>query len=350
MKKLGLLFMMAGTLWGCSGEDASKKEEGTDLQKNSEVDTVAENLKSPWSLQESGGSFYVSEKGGSVAVIKDGEVKREAVQFEKNISTQPESGFLGFLLHPHYGQNRQAYGYYTYDEAGESKNRVVVLERKEGEWIEIEVLLDGIPSGQYHHGGRMEIGPDQKLYVTTGDALEENRAQDQSSLNGKILRMELDGGIPADNPDPDSYVYSYGHRNPQGLAWDEEGNLYSSEHGSSAKDELNLIEPGKNYGWPVIEGDETEDGMEEPLVHSGEETWAPSGMASSGDVLYVAALRGEKLLAYSAEQGAMRIIFEGAGRLRDVLVINDELYFISNNTDGRGEPKEGDDKLYKLSI
>ncbi len=147
---------------------------------------------------------------------------------------------------------------------------------EENVWREESLLLDNIPSGTYHHGGRLKIGSDGKLYVTTGDASAPDIAQDLDSLGGKILRMNLDGSIPNDNPYPNSYVYSYGHRNPQGITWSSDGTLYSSEHGSRANDEVNLIEAGQNYGWPIIEGYEEQEGMVSPLFTSGDtNTWAP---------------------------------------------------------------------------
>jgi glucose/arabinose dehydrogenase len=217
-------------------------------------------------------------------------------------------------------------------------------------WEEGTVLLDGIPSGQYHHGGRLTIGPDEKLYITTGDATVKENAQDLGSLGGKILRMNLNGSIPADNPFQNSYVYSYGHRNPQGLAWNANGDFYSTEHGPSGFDEINLIQAGKNYGWPLITGDEKHQGMQPPVVHSGEPAWAPSGADFHDGRIYFAALRGEGVKRFSVETGEVEEVLSGYGRVRDVYIEKETLYFISNNTDGRGNPAEDDDKLYKITL
>jgi glucose/arabinose dehydrogenase len=196
----------------------------------------------------------------------------------------------------------------------------------------------------------MKIGPDGKLYITTGDATTPSVAQNLGSLNGKILRMNLDGSIPADNPYPNSYVYSYGHRNPQGLAWIGE-TLYASEHGQSAHDEINRIVAGANYGWPVIQGLEKKAGMETPLFQSGAEvTWAPSGMAAEDGKLYVAELRGNAVRVFDVEQKQSRVVISDLGRIRDVFVDGDYLYLVSNNTDGRGNPNERDDKLYRVRV
>jgi glucose/arabinose dehydrogenase len=175
-------------------------------------------------------------------------------------------------------------------------------------------MLDGIPGDTNHNGGRIKVGPDGYLYVTTGERYKPELAQDKDSLGGKILRISLDGSIPQDNPWPDSPVYSWGHRNPQGLAWQPDtGVLYSSEHGQSSHDEINIIKPGANYGWPLIEGDETAGkggvSLRLPLLHSGNQTWAPSGMTFitqgpwSGELL-VAGLAGEQLLWISTSSGS----------------------------------------------
>ncbi|MGM9925856.1 MAG: PQQ-dependent sugar dehydrogenase [Bacillus sp. (in: firmicutes)] len=314
------------------------------------VEVVAAKLDIPWSIEKLGNVFYISERKGTIAVVEKGEVRREAVRLKETLSTQAEAGLLGFILFPDFAQSGRAAAYYTYEREGKPLNRVAILERKNEQWKETGVLLDGIASGQYHHGGRMKIGGDGLLYVTTGDGLQEAQAQDKSSLSGKILRMTLDGKVPEDNPDPRSYVYSYGHRNPQGLAWDEEGNLFSSEHGASAHDELNKIEAGGNYGWPDIEGDEMKPGMIAPIVHSGKETWAPSGMAYYDGYLYFAALRGEGVKRYHLPSKKLEDAASGVGRVRDVFIEGDTVYFVSNNTDGRGRPSEDDDQLYKLDM
>ena len=163
--------------------------------------------------------------------------------------------------------------------------------------------------------------------------------------------MNLDGSIPSDNPFPDSYVYSYGHRNPQGITWSSDGTLYASEHGNDANDEVNMIEAGQNYGWPIIEGDEEQDGMVSPLFTSGDKaTWAPSGMDYYSGKYYVATLRGSAVLEFDLEAGEYREVVTGLGRIRDVLIEDNYLYFISNNSDGRGNPEENDDQLYRILL
>ena len=283
--------------------------------------------------------------------IENGEIERQSVELEKELATASEAGLLGFVLAPDFRESNTAYAYYTYRDNTGQFNRIITLRLEDNVWWEENLLLDKIPSGSYHHGGRLKIGPDGKLYATAGDASERELAQDPDSLGGKILRMNLDGSIPSDNPFQNSYVYSYGHRNPQGIAWSSDGMLYASEHGNCANDEVNKIEGGQNYGWPIIEGHEEEEGMVSPLFTSGDEaTWAPSGMGHYNGNLYVAALRGEAILGFDPETGEQWEVITKLGRIRDVLIEDNYLYFITNNTDGRGAPQENDDKLYRISL
>lgn len=357
MKRWCLYFLMAAlTLTGCNvnKEENSKaqpspgKEVSETLGDGPEV--LLTNLIAPWSIQKNGDTMYVSERTGTIVQWERGEMTRQKVKLKKTLSVKAEAGLLGFLLTPDFSNNRRAIAYYTYEEGGNSINRIVTLQKDNDTWRELETLIDGIPSGDYHHGGRIKIGPDDKVYATTGDARNPTIAQNLDSLGGKVLRMNLDGAIPKDNPIENSYVYSYGHRNPQGLAWDGAGQMYESEHGESAHDELNKIAPGMNFGWPEIEGDEQKPNMVNPLIHSGENTWAPSGIDYVDGKLYIATLRGESLKRYDVQSGKMTDIITDSGRIRDVFVDEGSLYFISNNTDGRGNPDEKDDKLYRLPL
>lgn len=330
-------------------EEPEKEEEQEKISDEPEI--VAENLEIPWSIEKEGETFFLTERPGSILRIENEETVRQDVLLEQEISTISEAGLLGFALDPDFSQNNLAFAYYTYEGGNGPFNRIVTLLLNEDVWQEESILLDKIPSGRVHHGGRLEVGPDGMLYATTGDASIPELAQDLESLAGKILRMDLDGSIPSDNPYPNSYVYSHGHRNPQGLAWSSDGTMYASEHGNTANDEINLIEAGQNYGWPIIEGEEEQDRMITPLFTSGDaETWAPSGMDYFDDKVYVAGLRGGAVFEFDFETGEQSEVVSGFGRIRDVLIEDDQLYFISNNTDGRGDPGENDDKLYRLSI
>ncbi|WP_102264664.1 PQQ-dependent sugar dehydrogenase [Mesobacillus jeotgali] len=359
-RSLYAMLAMLMVIVGCSGGGDETKPSGEVNQKPEDkeaiaqadlLEVVAENLEVPWSINKSGETFYLSERPGSIVKVEGGNTDKQKVSFKKKVSQAAEAGFLGFVLAPDFEQSNKAFAYYTYENGTGQFNRIVELTLNNGEWVEGKLLLDKIPSGRFHHGGRLKIGPDGKLYATAGDAATNPEiAQDLSSLGGKILRLNLDGSVPADNPFENSYVYSYGHRNPQGLAWSEDGTLYASEHGPSAQDEINLIQAGKNYGWPEITGDETKQGMEAPIFHSGSDTWAPSGMEAYEGKLYVATLRGNALREFDPAAKTTREVVTGLGRIRDVIVDGDDLYFISNNTDGRGIPSEGDDKLYRVKL
>ncbi len=263
---------------------------------------------------------------------------------------------MGIAVDPGFAANHYLYVYHTYRERGAIYNRVVRLREENNRATVDRVLIDRIPGGRIHNGGRLKIGPDQRLYMTTGDAGVPQNAQNLSSLGGKILRLNLDGSIPADNPFRGSPVYSWGHRNPQGIAWSPlTGRMFSSEHGAAAHDEVNQIEPGANYGWPTIQGSQQAAGMRAPFLHSGDETWAPSGMAfaTSGPwrgLLLVAALRSEEILVIHPDTREGNELYRNQlGRIRDIVEGTDgSLYILTSNRDGRGEPRRGDDKIIRL--
>ncbi|WP_404451159.1 PQQ-dependent sugar dehydrogenase [Virgibacillus necropolis] len=332
---------------GCSEKQDVQPEQKP--ATNNQRKVVAQNLEEPWEIQLVNDTFYISERTGSIVTVKNGEQSRKAVDFEKDISSQPEAGLLGIAMPPNFTETKQAFAYYSYQENDTYYQRVIKMKETNDTWEEVEVLLDKIPGGRFHQGGRIAIGPDNKLYITTGDATIASNAQDLDSLSGKILRMNLDGTIPSDNPFENSYVYTYGHRNPQGLAWDNAGDLYATEHGSNAYDEINLIQKGNNYGWPVIRGDESREGMKEPVVHSGESTWAPSGMTFLNGDFYFASLRGEGVRKFNPDNKEVELIVDDVGRVRDVLAADGGIYFITNNSDGRGNPAENDDRLLFIS-
>lgn len=352
-----LVFLLLLVLVGCNPPEPEVLVENTDSaiievsKINENLVVVAQNLNTPWSIDKIDDTFYITERSGTITKINEGQAIRQQVVLEKQLSQVAEAGLMGFTLAPDFMESNRAYAYYTYEDQSGQFNRIVSIILKNNVWEEERVLLDKIPSGNVHHGGRIKIGPDGKLYATAGDALESSLAQNLNSLAGKILRLNLDGSIPSDNPFKNSYVYSYGHRNPQGLTWSPEGTLYASEHGNRSNDEINKIELGLNYGWPEIEGMEEREGMVEPIFTSGSNnTWAPSGMGYYNGKLYVAALRGNAVLEFNLETGETSEIVTGLGRVRDVFVVDDTLYFVTNNTDGRGNPQPNDDKLYSISL
>ncbi|ARI79100.1 quinoprotein glucose dehydrogenase [Halobacillus mangrovi] len=351
MKKiaLALIYVVFMLLFAACSDERETDHGGGDPDKEG-ITVLVGNLNSPWDIEVSQDTFYISERDGSIASwTEGGSLERVAVETEKEITQIGEGGLLGLKLTPEFEENQQAYAYHTYEEGQEVYNRVILIEKKEEQWEEVSVVLEEIPGAQFHNGGRLELAPDGSLFVTTGDALNQSLAQNLESLAGKILRMNPDGSVPEDNPYKDSYVFSYGHRNPQGLAWTENGKLYASEHGPDNKDEINILQPGRNYGWPLIVGDEEGEDMITPLYQTGNDTWAPSGIAVFRKKLYIAALRGTAVRTLSLEGDNPEVVTDQFGRVRDVEVENDSLYFITNNTDGRGMPDEEDDRLVRYS-
>lgn len=244
------------------------------------------------------------------------------------------------------------------------------LVKSESKGYDEQVLIDKIPAAPIHDGGRIKFGPDGKLYVTTGDSANPNLAQDLTSLAGKILRINPDGSTPTDNPFSNSLVYSYGHRNPQGLDWDPlTGKLVETEHGPSgekgfAHDEVNVIEPGKNYGWPNVVGKANDPRYVDPIIDTGDVTWAPSGASfyhadkipGWKDKFFIATLRGNHLRILQLDTEANKVISSEAvlqgtyGRLRDIAQGPDDyLYILTSNTDGRGLPAPDDDKILRIT-
>ncbi len=243
--------------------------------------------------------------------------------------------------------------------SGETENRVERYRFENGALTDEKLIIGGIPGATYHDGGRIAFGPDGYLYITTGDATRGAIAQDKNSLGGKILRLKDDGSIPSDNPFGTA-VYTYGHRNPQGLAWDASGQLWETEHGPTGEagrcchDEANLLKAGGNYGWPTIIGDETKTGMQTPAAHSGEATWAPASAAIVGNKLYWGGLMGKALYEATITGSTLTNVkehFKGEyGRIRTVIVGPEGyLYLTTSNRDGRGSPTNEDDKIIRVN-
>lgn len=317
-------------------------------------EVVATGLDTPWTIMFlPSGELLVTERKGTIRVL--GEQPR-LLQIP-GVVESGESGLTGAALHPQFATNPYLYTYYTLTANGRNVNRVVRY-RFDGQVLnEPLTIVDDIPAGVNHNGGQIAFGPEGKLYICTGDAGTSENAQDKNSLGGKILRVNEDGTIPTDNPFGNA-VYSYGHRNPQGIAWDDQGKLWATEHGRSGVttgyDEINLIEKGGNYGWPTIQGSATKQGMRAPIAQSGSvTTWAPAGIAIKDQTLYFTGLRGQALyelpLPSSSNLGTIRAYFkEEYGRLRALSLGPDgALYFSTSNQDGRGTPKNGDDQIIR---
>ena len=303
---------------------------------------IAEGLDYPWDIATDGTQIFMTEKAGNVLTLRAGAISRAAIQTSIPIETDGGRGLLGMALAPDFATTGRAFFY----QSTATGNRVIEAMQQGEIWRETRIILDGIPGHRLYNGGRIAFGPDGMLYITTGWTEDRARPQDLDSLAGKILRIAEDGSIPADNPFPGSPVWSLGHRNPQGLVWDDQGRLFAAEHGQAAHDEINLIEKGANYGWPVVQGDEHQAGMTAPFLHSGGATWAPSGIAVHDGQLLVAALAGQSVLA--VQDGAVTPFFDLGERVRDIESLNGDLYVITTNRSPRGSGPS-DDRLIRLS-
>lgn len=331
------------------------------------VEEVATGLDTPWELAFApDGRIFITERPGRLRVVENGQLRAEAVAPVPDVAEQGEGGLLGLALAPDFASSGNLYVYHTYRADG-TKNRVVrytLTDRAGARGLGGQrIILDNIPGASNHNGGRIGFGPDGKLYVCNGDASNTALSQDRASLAGKILRLEPDGAIPADNPFPGSPVYSYGHRNPQGLAWQPDtGQLYATEHGSSANDEVNRIVAGGNYGWPTVTGTQNQPEFVAPIMVSGaNNTWAPSG-ATFVRANTFPQLRGSLLFAGLRSTTLWQLTMGGAtpqlnplledqyGRLRAIAEGPDgNLYVLTSSQDGRGSPTATDDRLLRLA-
>lgn len=317
---------------------------------------MARDLVTPWSISFlPDGDMLVAEREGKLQRIGT-----DGAQYTiEGVRETSEGGLLGVALAPEFAENRHVYLYYTTAQ-GETLTNQVDRYTLDGTQLKDRIeIISQIPAASNHNGGALAFGPDDKLYMTTGDAATPELAQDTDSLAGKILRLNPDGSTPDDNPYGNP-VWSYGHRNPQGIAWDGDDQLWSVEHGPSGAesgfDELNRIERGANYGWPAIRGDETQEGMVAPVAQSGAtETWAPAGLAYHDGSLYFAGLRGQSLYKVDISSpddvslaNISRLFADEYGRLRAVTAHDEHIYFSTSNRDGRGSPSEGDDKIFRF--
>lgn len=319
--------------------------------------TVATDLDVPWSvvvLPDGSSLVSLREQARIVRVTVGGKVTR--VPTGRSDARVPgvvpggEGGLLGLALSPSYATDHLVYAYFT----AASDNRIARMRYVGGRLSAPSVIFTGIPKGSNHDGGRIAFGPDGMLYAGTGEGGVTSRAQDKGSLGGKILRLTPDGTVPADNPFKGSPIWTYGHRNVQGLAWDSDGTMYASEFGQDTWDELNRIVKGHNYGWPVVEGIAHRSGYTDPLRVWPTDQASPSGIAIVDHVVYMAALRGERLWRIPLTQngtGPPRALLHGTyGRLRAVAPAPDGgLYLLTNNT-ARGTPRSGDDKLVEIPL
>ena len=314
--------------------------------------TIATNLAVPWGLAFlPDGSALVSERNTA-------RIKRIAGSTVTTIGTvsgvQPagEGGLLGIAVAPTFNTDRFVYAYFT----SVNDNRVVRMPFNGSTLGTPQVLISGIAKANIHNGGRLAFGPDGLLYVSTGDANNTSNAQNRNSLNGKILRVTPTGAAAPGNPTAGSRVWSLGHRNVQGLAFDSAGRLWAGEFGQNTFDELNLIRAGGNYGWPTVEGRAGDARFIDPITQWSPAQASPSGIAFARNTVWLAALGGQRLWAVPVLNGALDgnpVAFQNGtfGRFRTVSVAPDgSLWLITNNTDGRGSPRQGDDRILRLTL
>ncbi|MDX3129296.1 PQQ-dependent sugar dehydrogenase [Streptomyces europaeiscabiei] len=323
------------------------------------VRTVTEDLDTPWGLAPlpEGGLLVSSRDEATISRIDEESGKETVVGEVPGVAPAGEGGLMGIAVSPEYASDHMIYAYFT----SESDNRIVRMlydpEKPAGEQLGApDTILRGIPKGTNHNGGRLAFGPDQMLYASTGERYEGPLAQDKDSLGGKILRMTPEGEPAPGNPFDNSVVYSYGHRNVQGLAWDGKQRLWASEFGQNTWDELNQIKPGGNYGWPEVEGKGGKSGYVDPVAVWKTDEASPSGIAMAEGSVWMAGLRGQRLwripLDGTKTSADPQAFLEGDyGRLRTVVSVGgDKLWLMTSETDGRGSPEGGDDKILELEV
>lgn len=343
--------LLAGCTASGDGDDGAAPENAASSLPASpagEPAPVVTDLAAPWSVAFVDATPLVSERDGARILEIGDDGTTRVVGAVEGVDTGGEAGLLGLAV----DDRRRLFVYST----GTDGNRVqrYGLHGEPGSFTlgEPVTLVDGIPAAGFHDGGRLAFGPDGMLYASTGDAGEPGRAQDPDSLGGKILRMTPDGEVPDDNPFPGSLVHSLGHRNVQGLAWADDGTMFATEFGQNTWDELNVIAPGGNYGWPEVEGIAGAEGFVDPVQQWRPGDASPSGLAHLDGTLFVANLGGEVLRAVPVDDpSTSAVVLEGEGRLRDAVAAPDgSLWVVTNNTDGRGSPRADDDRVLRLEV
>lgn len=387
--KVLLTILLAVNLLGCTNGEASSGQNVVETDTPNvppskfipkfKVETVATGLEVVWSIVFApDGRIFVAERPGRIRIIENGKLQEKPLFVVSDVEPGGESGLMGLTLHPNFKENRLLYFAYVYEDAQKERAVRVVRYKETGDTlVEPKTIIEGIPSAQNHAGTRLRFGTDGKLYITTGDAFKQKRAQDLSLINGKTLRLNDDGTIPEDNPfvgqkNVRPEIWTYGHRNAQGLDFQPgSGLMFQTEHGPSlvdgaslfkrtGGDEVNIVERGKNYGWDKISHDERRDGMETPIIQFSPAIAPASGMFYNGNLFpdfkgnyFLGGLKGERIVRLVLEGRnlvARDDLFKGEyGRIRDIAEGPDgAIYFGTSNRDGRGDPTAEDDRILRI--
>jgi aldose sugar dehydrogenase len=342
-----LAIMVLATATGCSddGRGGGSREHrplsiGAERTEQSREDVLT-GLDTPWGIDFlPDGRMVFSERGGRISLLSNGQRRTAA---ELKVNETGEGGLLGIAVDPQFNENRSVFVYYTSGNANRVSRFTLSGDSLSGE----SVILDSIPGARFHNGGSLRFGPDGKLYIATGDALQERLAQDRDSLAGKILRINRDGSVPEDNPFGNA-VWAYGIRNCGAMDWSDAGILYAANHGPSRRDSILHIQRGGNYGWPQT-CDQRGDFIPALRCYT-DMTLAPGGLAVSGN-LFVAGLAGEEIRRFEISGSELRneqVVLSGMGRLRTIVEHDGWFYAATSNRDGRGDPKAGDDRIFRF--
>jgi glucose/arabinose dehydrogenase len=376
--KLVIAILLVGSVIGvaCShpppGRGAGEIQTSAQTQSNFKVETVISNVEVVWSIVWApDGRMFFTERPGRIRVYENGKLRPEPVLVVQDVESRGEAGLMSLALHPQFASNRMLYLAYAYNSNG-LKVRVVSYRESPTGLSDQKVIIENIPAARAHAGCRLRFGPDGKLYITTGDATNREFAQQLNSLAGKILRLNDDGTVPKDNPfvgrsDARPEIWAYGSRNAQGIDFQPGTNLlWETEHGPTGfdgpggGDEVNIIERGKNYGWPVVHHREEKQGMESPILEYTPACAPGSGAFYRGSAFpqfknnfFFGCLRGERIIRVvtnGRQAVSQEDLLKGTyGRIRDVAEGPDGyIYFSTSNRDGRGKPANDDDRILRL--